>query len=536
MIKMGFFDKIKAVFSSEETRTPKANSFTNGSYSNIFSVSFNGEKNLGEIGPIMRYSPDYTGLRLRSWQSYIESEITQTVINRYVTWVIGKGLKLQAEPEKKMLEMNGINVDYQTFTDSIESYFNVYRKSKKSDYTGMRSLDKNAALAFKNAIVGGDVLVVLRYENGMLKVQLIDGAHVQSPAYGTESYPANLADGNQIKNGIEVNASGEHVAYWVINKDYSATRIAAKNNGLQSAFLVYGMEYRLDNVRGIPLVSTVLETLKKLERYKEATVGSAEERQKMALVIEHELGSSGENPFNKNLAKAFDYSEDEDLPKDINGTELANTVAATTNKQAVNLPPGAEIKIVDSKNELYFKDFYTVNINLVCAALGIPPEVAMSKYDSNFSASRAALKDWENTLNVQRAAFTEQFYKHVYDFFFEILVLENKIQAPGYLQAKLKGDIFTTEAYKAVRFVGTPVPHIDPLKEVNAERAKLGDLGAHLPLTTLEAATEALNGGDSTANIIQLGKESQLAEDNGLVPIEKGQESVKEDNKEDKED
>lgn len=511
-------DRVKSWWSTDsKAPTPKADR-SGGSYTPLFSVSYNGEKNLGEIGPIMKYSIDYGALRLRSWQSYLDSEITQTVINRFTTWVIGKGLKLQAEPEQRVLEMNGITLDFQKFSEDVESYFGVYSKSKISDFANMKSLNHNANAAFKNAIIGGDVLVVLRYVNGVTKIQLIDGAHIQSPAYGTEAYPSKLENGNVIKNGIEITPSGEHVRYFVCNADYSFTAIDAKSKktGLQLAFLVYGLEYRLDNVRGLPLVSTVLETLKKLERYKEATVGSAEERQKIALIIEHELGGSGENPLNRQLAKAMDFSEDNDLPKDVSGTELSNTVAVTTNKQAVNLPPGAKINSLESKNELYFKDFYTVNINLVCAALGIPPEVAMSKYDSNFSASRAALKDWEHTLNVKRASFSEQFYKPIYNFFLEVSILEDKIAAPGYLTAKMSDNVYLIEAYRNARFVGAPVPHIDPLKEVNAERMKLGTMGAHLPLTTLEAATEVLNGGESKSNIVQYGKEQKLAEENGI--------------------
>jgi hypothetical protein len=59
-----------------------------------------------------------------------------------------------------------------------------------------------------------------------------------------------------------------------------------------------------------------------------------------------------------------------------------------------NMPRDSELKEVQSKNELYFKDFYTVNVDLVCSSINMPPEVAMSKYNSNYSASRAALKDW----------------------------------------------------------------------------------------------------------------------------------------------
>ena len=49
------------------------------------------------------------------------------------------------------------------------------------------------------------------------------------------------------------------------------------------------------------------------------------------------------------------------------------------------------------------------------------------------------------------------------------------------------------------------MPHIDPLKEVKAERAKLGN--SFVPLTTAEAATEALSAGEFDSNVVQMIKE-----------------------------
>ncbi len=137
----------------------------------------------------------------------------------------------------------------------------------------------------------------------------------------------------------------------------------------------------------------------------------------------------------------------------------------------------------------------------------------MSKYDSNFSASRAALKDWENTLNVKRKEFAFAFMQPIYNFFLEIEILNNRISAPGYLLARLIGDMYILEAYRNARFIGMPVPHIDPLKEVKAEREKLGARGADFPLTTVEAATENLGGGESRSNMEQFSEELVTAKE-----------------------
>lgn len=503
--------------------------FASGESTHIFAVPFDGEKNSGEIGHIKDYSMQYSLLRLRSWQSYVESEITQTIIHKYIKWVIGSGLRLQAEPIKTILEEEGINTkNLQNFTKSVEARFNLFAKSRRSDYSGMSSLNKISSKAYKSAIVGGDVLVILRLVKGEVKVQIVDGQHVKRKTFGNDYFPEKLENGNVIKNGIELSPTGEHIAYHVSEDPLKESkRIKARTKrGVVQAFLLYGREYRLDNHRGLPWIAVVLETLKKMERYKEASVGSAEEVAKIVYFIKHGLGSTGENPLNKNLAKAFNADDKGGTPKDINGTELANTIAASTDKQTFNMPNDSSLEQLSHKNNIYFKEFYTTNIEIIAACLNIPPDVAMSMYNNSFSASRAALKDWEHTLIVDRDAFKDGFLQHVYNYWFEVMVHNNKITAEGYINAGNNEDL--KEAFRTCRFVGANVPHIDPLKEVMAERAKLGDAGKALPLTTPEKATEALNSGDYEQNMENFAEAKKIAEEKGIKVEEKGIEEVKE--------
>ncbi len=520
------FSKQNSFFNSTpqkmEAKTPRSEVVS----SPLFTISYDGEKNLGEIGPIIDYKPNYEALRLRSWQSYYESEIAQTVINKFKTWIIGSGLKLQADPVKVVLKSEKIEIDSEEFNKTVEARFRVFSNSKCCHYGEMQNLHFAASEALLNSIVGGDVLVVLRYIDGEVKYQLIDGAHVVSPLNMTEFNTTAKKGGNKIRNGIEISPKGQHVAYYVRKPGilFDVERIPARGDEYNQvmAYMVYGLKYRMDTHRGVPLIAVVMETIKKLERYKEATVGSAEERQKIAFSIEHTRDSTGENPLAKNLAKIYDIDKNnrQDVPVTIEGKKLADIVAASTNKQAWNMPIGSSLKMLESKNELYFKDFYSVNIDLICAAVGIPPEVAQSKYDSNFSSARAAIKDWENTINVNRKYFSEQFYQPFYNLWLLTEILKNKVQAPGYLKAFAGKDNMTIGAYQSARWLGVGVPHIDPLKEVKAEREKLGALGVNLPLTTLEAATESLNGGESDSNMHQFSEELKLSEELDLVAPE----------------
>ena len=60
---------------------------------NVQTHSFDGEKNLGESGPLIEYRLAYNDLRTRSWAAMLTSDKAQIGVNRLLTWVIGKGLK-----------------------------------------------------------------------------------------------------------------------------------------------------------------------------------------------------------------------------------------------------------------------------------------------------------------------------------------------------------------------------------------------------------------------------------------------------------
>src|SRR5690606_37082961 len=131
----------------------------------------------------------------------------------------------------------------------------------------------------------------------------------------------------------------------------------------------------IDNVRGIPLISVVMEKLKKMERYEDATLAGAEERAKMPFIITHEASSTGENPLaGSRLAQASGFSKT--APPDANGNEVARQVSISVERTVHNMPIGSDMKAVDSKQSDQFKDFFTTNADLVCASVSIPPNVA----------------------------------------------------------------------------------------------------------------------------------------------------------------
>lgn len=505
-------------FSKKTTPKSEANWGTPGKPYYV-SYNFDGEKSVGEMGPIIDWRLDHQALSARSWQAYLESEIARTVLNRFTIWIIDKGLKLQCSPAQRVLKSEGINIKTEEFNSIVESRYNLWSKSKTASFNGMQSLNDISKDAFKNAKIGGDVLVVLRVVGNKLKVELIDGSHIKSPIFS-----APETNGNRIIDGVEIDKTGRHIKYHIpqgLGEETIKIDAWSESTGLRMAYLVYGNKYRTNNLRGLPSITTSLETLKKLERYKEAAVGSAEERQKIPYFFEHGASSDGSNPLSENISQMLSGGGDEgSISVDEQGEILANKVATTTRKQVFNLTQGAKLVAPQSTQEMFFSEFYTTNANIVCASLGIPPNVAFSLYNDSFSASRAATKDWEHTMNVERDDYKSQFYDPIFIMWFHLQVLTGKISAPGYAKAFKEKDSMITEAYVNNRFTGPMFPHIDPLKEVKAEREKLGSLMTHIPLTTVEKATEDLFGGDSVSNIEQAGEELELSKNNGMVSVE----------------
>ncbi|MBP1638968.1 MAG: hypothetical protein H6Q17_551 [Bacteroidetes bacterium] len=495
----------------------------------VVSEPYNGEKSPGELGTIKNYIPDFQALSARSWQAYTESDIAQLVINNFLLWVIGSGLKFKAEPERMLLAQTGL--DFDDFINTVESRFNLYMDCKRATNTRTITFHQLVFEAKKQAIVGGDCLVVLDYgrsedRNKSVSARLIDGFYVQTPIAST-----NPNNGNFISNGVEINKYGEPVAYWVLLDDMQTQRVPAyTDTGTLQAFLVFGLSYRVDFYRGLPLLSAVLETIKKLDRYKEATVGSAEERAKIPYSVEHAQYSTGEDPLNKikNLAGHAVDASTEHLTNELLRQTAAN-LRLTTGKQVINMPIGAVLKApFDGKIELSFGEFFSTNFEFLCATLGIPPEVALNKYTSSFSSSRGANKNWEHKVLYERDKVEIEMYQPFYNYWLEIEILKGNVKASGYVIAKNTDDFLSVEAFQKCRFIGSKMPFIDPLKEAQAVLAKL-----NANLITFEQACEELNSGDWTTIVRQVANERELIEKLGLIVSVVPQTTPKEENNDD---
>ncbi|ASD51595.1 hypothetical protein [Flavobacterium phage V157] len=457
----------------------------------IINRTFDGEKTLGELGFIQNTIPDYKGLRLRSYDAEMRTDIVKIISERFFNLVIGSGLKLQAEPNEDLLELENITDDFVKIKKSVEARFNTWARSKYADYSKMQNLHQKALEGYKTAFLGGDALVVCRLENNNLNVQIIDGIHVCDPVM--TNYIQEIQDRkNFLFHGVEINSKGEHIAYYVKKNtlDYERIEVYGKSSKRKLAWFIYGDKKRVDHVRAIPQISQILEKINKIDRYAEATVGKAEQGANIPYTIEHDQYSTGEDVLQEIANKRKGITTDPDAGYKL-ADGLANKISQTTSNQVYNMPIGAKLKGFTATTDPNFDQFYNAIINSLCASVGAPPEVAKQMYNSNYSASRAAINTFDYVCTLAREKFVEEFYKPIYQLYFEIEVLKGKVPANGYLVALSTNDFMVTEAYSNCRFIGKSMPHIDPLKEVKAIAEMLA-----LDLISREQATEMLNAGD----------------------------------------
>ena len=486
----------------------------------VYPIRWSGEKNEGQVGPMIAYYNDPYAMRIRSKQAYKENEFIQGVINKCTSWVVGTGLNLKCEPQM------GVVTDSETFNKDVENFFKVYSNSKLGDISGEKSFNELQAEAFMESL-HGDILVVLRVIDGIVKTQHIESSNVMNPpGIGSISISGDyiLENKNIIRCGVEIDQNGKHIAYHVRNNITEFQRILAyePKSGLRLAFMVYGPR-EVNATRGMSKIASAIEMAKKTEMYSSYALSSAKGRQHVAFTLEKVIGGSDEDPMigqrvkaNRGVKGSQDANPNDGLSTDINGIDLTENKTTIGGNTVYNLAEGQKLVMHSSEMEANVEAFCMFHYKVIAMMFGMPICVAMSEYNDSFSASRMAAKDWEATFMVLRQTFSQQYCNPIFALQMYVLVNMNKIEAPGLIGFYKNKDVIKIEAYLFCRWVGQSMPDIDPAKTIKYIREALGAGGKHIPLMTNETAAELIGQGDILSIIKQVGKEMEEAEIAGI--------------------
>lgn len=417
-------------------------------------------------------------------------------IAEMVLSVVGTGLSVRPEPMRRLLKWSQDQaVDW---AETTKQAFATWAENPiECDLARRRNFYQQQVLAYRTCQSRGDVfgLMPRQVHSGgawKLKLQLLEGDRVCTPR--------GKAEDELLSQGIEVDkATGSATRIWVCSKhptratsgeDWTPRDIWGADGRRQVLHLMH--EHRIDLRRGYPLLAPVILPLKQLSRLSESELAAAVVTSFFAVVVKK--SGSGQGPLaglQKRDAKGSSFMElGPAIVAELNqGEELAN-VAPTR-------PNGA------------FDPFWRSLLGQIAMRVGVPPEVLLKKYESSYTAARAALLQFWKFVTVEREnLLAPDWCQPIYEAWLAEAVLSGQVEAPGFF-----ADPRLRAAYSCARWVGDNPPILDPLKEVMAAEELIT-----WSLSTHDEQTMKLTGGDWETNHERLTREVRMRKEAGLLP------------------
>lgn len=438
-------------------------------------------------------------LRQRSRDAYMGIPTAAAALKTMRTNVVASGLVPAPQIDGEFLGLS----DEQTekLQAQIIREFGLWADSSVCDAERVDNFWKLQQLAFISSLMNGDVISLLPFKPHPgqpydLRIKLIEADRVCSPDGFDRLTPCTVNGHNvhSIVQGVETDADGMVVAYWICNRHPLGSNSAADAEGIQwNRVEAYGAKTGRRNVlhvmsrerigqrRGVPLLAPVLEALKQLGRYTDAEITAAVLSAMFTVFVKSAAPNDG-RPFGEMIPPEELIDE-----QDKSSIELAPGAI-------IDLNPGEEVQFADPKHPVNGYDAFTnATIRLIGAALEIPPEVMLKQFTTSYSAARGALNEFWRTCGMHRDWFTDDFCQPIYEEWFAEAVARGRIKAPGFFS-----DPAIRKAYVSCSWNGPARTNLNPVQEVDAA-IKRQDAG----FSTAQEETAQMTGGDYNRNIKQ---------------------------------
>lgn len=220
-------------------------------------------------------------LRQRCRDLYMGVPLATGAVKTYRTSVIGAGLSL-----KPKVDAGGLGIPEEQ-ADELEKQilreWNLWADATDCDAARLSNFYELQQLAFLNWMFSGDVLILLPTwkRSGSvydLRIQMVEADRCSTPADKRN----DLSD--KIVDGVERNEKGEVTAYYISNRhpmerrgyEMKWNRVEAygKTTGRRNVLHLMNRE-RIGQVRGVPILAPIIESLKQIGRYTEGELVAA---------------------------------------------------------------------------------------------------------------------------------------------------------------------------------------------------------------------------------------------------------------------
>ncbi len=476
-------------------------------------LSFRGKTKYGNIKYHDSGYTDYAQQRENARGIYYDSLIARGIVNRLIDNVINTGLTWESSPLWSMIPewKKKSEEEKYIWTEQVENYFTLYAESKEADIKGRLTFKQIQRLLYLLRVKEGEYFCVLRYLNSTKRtspvaIQILNNDQIQQPT-DAKTLQDIKARGATVNEGVEYDSTGKMIAIHVV-EDLESFR--GKNKripvfGPRSGrrFIIHDANFETaEQYRGFPELAAFIYELDRLTEYDinelEATVTGA----MFFAAIETERGAQSKGPIIK-VADSSSQQANTDANSGVKEVNIKNKALLIQ-----NLAPGQKLKgFQPNRPNSNFAAFEEVFENRIAGSLGMPLSVFRQKFQTSYSAARAEILFFWNSIFRRRDDFISGFLNPFYEAWFTEHVNAGNIEAPGFKQLPV-----VQRAWLYGTWNGISRPVVDPVKEVNAveKRQRLGH-------TTGEREAKAYNGSDFRENIKRLKTENELLAETNKV-------------------
>lgn len=447
--------------------------------------------------------PDLQTLRARSADLERNDAIAAGAMNTAATHTIGVGVVPHARLDRDYLGLTDEQAE--AWERRCNLIWATVAESRTLDIEGKFDFYFRQELGLRSVLGRGDMLVIRRYlerpgELLGLKVQYVEADRICNKDLAPNT--------DTLMDGVAFDADGAPVAYHVLNRHpgenlglplptgpWTIVQAQGSESDSRRAMLVY-RPTRLGQTRGVPWFAPVIEALKQISRYSEAEIMAAVISSFFTVFVKTANGDTG----------VGDMGDPASLAASRSGTGAQNDLRLGP-AAILGLQQGEDVEIADPKRpNAGFDPFMTAFLRFTGVALEIPYELLVKAFNSSYSASRAALLEGWRAVMTRRDWYVRSFCQPVREWVIEEAVARGLLSAPGFFT-----DPLIRAAYLAAEWIGPTMGQLDPESEINAAQKRI-DAG----ISTIEAETTQLTGGDFEQNHQQRVKEHRLRVEAGL--------------------
>lgn len=441
-----------------------------------------------------------------------ENSIGSGLVNCMVDGTIGSGLSLESAVSTSVLTISKKKIAKNS--QLIEEYWNLWANNPEAcDALGENTLGSMVRVAAYNAYATGDVLQYIGIHNW-------HGVYVPYVRFYDGRSVANKDDAQNTErqvSGVRLDGKGRPVGYTIkiekspYNFDYKDVDRYVKYptskdiDRIQYNLILTG-KVQPNQRRGRPLVLPAMNDIIMMSKFSEAELVKAVIQSYITAFVERDKELIGENPNPSTGNDAFIGQVHADRKDEETGAYDKPITMGPGYVQT--LAPGERIVLPESKSPVAdFWKFMEGQLKMVAMAVGLPYEVALQVFNSNYSASQAAIQAAARKWDIERRSFAMQAMQPVYETMVWLLNMQNIINCPGY-----QTNPFVRAAWNNANWHGPVVLNIDPIKNATAATLRLNNM-----TTTYEEECRVL-GRDFDKVLERRKQESDMLATFGLKP------------------